>query len=259
MSSELGSRLEALLREPGLWRGHRQARLQAEPSGIAALDALLPGGGWPLGALSELLLDAHGIGELQLLLPTLARLSQSGRCVAMVDPPWLPYPPALAAAGVDTRRLLRLRAGHDAAWAAEQCLRSGHCAAVLFWPEPSVDARQLRRLQLAAEAGRALGFVFGPLHLATQASPAALRLGLHPDPPELHVAFLKLRGGWAPSQGLRLRSLPEALLPAMPDALDGTSAARQDRLAPGRERTQAGAYPASRIQRFVPRERTVLR
>ena len=35
-------------------------------------------------------------------------------------------------------------------WAAEQCLRSGSCAAVLAWPQQA-DDRSLRRLQVAAD------------------------------------------------------------------------------------------------------------
>jgi protein ImuA len=48
-------------------------------SGHAALDAQLPGGGWPVGALTELLLPHPGVGELRLLAPALAALQRQQR------------------------------------------------------------------------------------------------------------------------------------------------------------------------------------
>src|SRR5699024_8581675 len=126
----------------------------------AALDTALPTGGWPEASLSEILPATHGVGELTLVLPTLARLTRRGERVVLVAPPWLPYAPAWQAAGVDLRRLCVVRAAASGrAWALEQCLRSGSCGAVLGWLERS-DNRTLRRLQVAAGAGRALGFVF---------------------------------------------------------------------------------------------------
>jgi hypothetical protein len=61
----------------------------------------------------------------------------------------------------------------------EQALRAGTCGAVLAWPTHA-DFNTLRRLQLAAEAGNALGILFRPLHAAEHTSPAALRLKLEP-------------------------------------------------------------------------------
>ena len=59
---------------PALWRANQLggARAVVSPSGFALLDAQLPGGGWPHGALTELLLAQPGIGELRLLAPALA-------------------------------------------------------------------------------------------------------------------------------------------------------------------------------------------
>ena len=100
--------LETLLRGPHLWRGDSQAEVAqpSVPTGHAALDPLLPGGGWPRGALTELLVTHPGSGELSLLMPALARLSRQDRWIALVTPPHLPYAPALAAAGVDLARLV---------------------------------------------------------------------------------------------------------------------------------------------------------
>lgn len=54
-----------------VWRGDRLAEPEAPglPTGHSRLDAVLPGGGWPRGALTEFLLPHPGVGELGLLLP----------------------------------------------------------------------------------------------------------------------------------------------------------------------------------------------
>ena len=83
--------LEEALRHPRVWRGHSLAgAVPGVPTGFAALDAWLPGGGWPAGALTELLVSAKGIGELGLLLPALARLTCAGKRVVWLAPPHLP-------------------------------------------------------------------------------------------------------------------------------------------------------------------------
>ena len=128
-----GAPLDSLLLQRQVWRGRSPATTPAapSPSGYPALDAALPSRGWPDAALSEILLAADGIGELQLLWPTLARLSRTGDgCIALVAPPFHPYPPAWHAAGVrlDALQVIRARTPRDALWTTEQCLRSGACA-----------------------------------------------------------------------------------------------------------------------------------
>ena len=166
--------LDKLLLERRVWKGQPQgAPADVQPTGHGLLDALLPSGGWPAAALSEILHGAEGIGELQLLWPTLARLSQAAERILLVAPPHLPYPPAWLAAGVDLRWLSLVEANsRDALWAAEQCLRSGSCGAVLCWPKQA-DDRALRRLQIAAETGQTLAFAYRPLAEAVNPSPAA--------------------------------------------------------------------------------------
>ncbi|MBT1119388.1 translesion DNA synthesis-associated protein ImuA [Stutzerimonas nitrititolerans] len=189
--------LDSLLDQRRLWKGQPQARpSDSQSTGYAALDAALPIGGWPESALIEILLPAEGMGELQLLWPTLARLTGKGERIALVAPPHVPYPQAWQAAGVDLRWLSIIEAsGKDALWAAEQCLRSGCCAAVLCWPQQA-DDRALRRLQVAAETGQTLAFAYRPLKEAMNPSPAALRIALEAQPaPQLRV--LKCRGGLA--------------------------------------------------------------
>lgn len=205
--------LSVLIKRPDLWRGGETARV-AIPSistGFPALDALLPGGGWPRGALTEILCEGEGIGELSLLTPALARLSRQDLWIAFVGPPHLPYAPALAAAGIDLARVVMIRPekSTDLLWAMEQALRSGSCSAVLAWP-PYLTGQAARRLQLAAEAGGGWGVYFAPGTSATAPSLAALRLALSPaslpcavaSPNrscKLQIKILKRRGGAVPS------------------------------------------------------------
>lgn len=189
--------LHELLRQPGIWRTtHATPEFPVIPSGFAELDAILPGGGWQDRALTEVLHDQSGLGELRLLMPALARLSHSGRWVAMVGPPNIPYAPALAAQGLDLSRVLLVhpRRDSDALWAVEQALRSGTCAAVLAWPG-QLSNRQLRRLQLATESGATWGILFRPGAMAGHASPAAIRLRVQGHPSGTTLEFLKLRNG----------------------------------------------------------------
>lgn len=190
--------IDHLLAERRVWRGQRTDRTaaDAQPTGFAPLDAVLPAGGWPTGALSEVLLPADGVGELRLVWPALAALGQGNRAIVLVAPPYLPYAPAWQAAGVRLASLQVVTATpREALWATEQCLRSGACAAVLCWPG-NVDDRALRRLQVAAETGRALGFAFRPLRAAANPSPAALRIAIEPSSRQLRV--LKCRGASVP-------------------------------------------------------------
>lgn len=188
--------LETLFNAGRVWKGRPTTPASSpQPTGHAALDAALPGGGWPEAALTEILVAGQGVGELQLLWPTLARLSAAGERIVLVAPPHVPYPQAWQNAGVDLRQLAVIQAGErDALWAAEQCLRSGSCGAVLCWPQQA-DDRALRRLQVAAETGQTLAFAYRSLQHALNPSPAALRIAVEARPAQWRV--LKCRGGLA--------------------------------------------------------------
>lgn len=228
--------LETLISSRKLWRG-QPANLapSSQPTGHAALDAALPTGGWPEASLTELLLPMHGVGELRLMWPALARLSQGwppqaqampaksaraqashafdgGGIVVLIDPPFEPYAPAWRDAGVALSRLQMIRArGRDALWAAEQCLRSGACAAVLCWPQRA-DDRALRRLQVAAETGQCLGFALRDSKAALNPSPAALRIAIDASPRQLRV--LKCRGGNVPTRPIPFATTTSEPTPA---------------------------------------------
>lgn len=194
--------LDKLVNQGAVWRGAGGRHADCLASGREELDRLL-GGGWPRGALVELL--GEGCSGLGLLLPALARLHGEGGWLAWVNPPHLPYAPALAARGLRLERCLLLRgAVAEVPWATEQALRSGSCAAVLAWPDRLTDA-QVRRLQLAAETGAALGVLFRPPTQGAQASPVALRLRIQAESDGgVRVRVLKRRGGWGGAE-LRLR------------------------------------------------------
>lgn len=195
----MNNALDELLQQPGIWRGRERVAstgLEHAATGFRELDAALPGGGWPLGALTEILHSESGIGELRLLMPALARLSRQGRWIALIAPPFIPYAPALAAFGIDLGHVLLVHPKNsvDTLWALEQALRAGTCGAVLAWPK-QLDERVLRRLQLAAEAGKAWGVLFRDRASAAQTSPAALRLELSSAADRTLVRLIKCRGG----------------------------------------------------------------
>jgi hypothetical protein len=196
MMSTPRAALAAVLSHPAVWRGDDCAPDPAAlPSGFAALDAVLPGGGWPSAALTEIHLASEGIGELRLVLPALVALQREGRDIVWIAPPHRPYAPALAAAGVDCARLyiVRCTTPQDALWATEQALRAPECGAACAWLGTD-DDRVLRRLAVAARDGRTPGMLWRRPGHAAQAAAAALRLALAPHAGKLAVRVLKRRG-----------------------------------------------------------------
>ena len=210
--------LHQLLQNRRIWRGTDQAESsgwQGLASGYPRLDRHLPGGGWPQQALTEIMLEHYGSGELKLLMPALARLSQiddrvdsrvdnrgvkhadpAAGWIAWIAPPFEPYPPALAQWGVNLSRVLivRPRKPGDSLWAAEQALASGNCAAVLLWSE-TLDDSASRRLQLAAEKGQSWAIAFRSLRALSEASAAALRIKVTAGINGTDLGILKSRGG----------------------------------------------------------------
>jgi hypothetical protein len=193
--------LEEILRRQPVWRGAlSRAEIPAVSTGYPALDEQLPGRGWPAGALTELLTDAQGAGEVQLLAPSLGPLSWAGKRIVWLAPPHLPYAPALAAAGIDLAQLAIVHASarRDALWAAEQVLRAHCCHALVAWFR-HVRYDELRRLAVAAEGGPAWVAIFRPREAFAESSPAALRVALEPQADALCVHILKRRGPPAPA------------------------------------------------------------
>jgi len=195
--------LADLLADARVWK-LKDARPSASrpvwSTGRSALDARLPGGGWPTASLIEVLLETAGLGEVQLFLPALVecqnRTDGEIPWLVWIAPPYEPYAPALAQQGIELSRLLVVRPGSagEALWAAEQALGSGVCAVVLLWLQ-GTDDRWLRRLKLAAEAGGALGVLFRPERHRFESSPASLRLLLTRTEHETRLELLKVQGG----------------------------------------------------------------
>jgi hypothetical protein len=193
--------LADILQRQAVWRGTAtpgesgNPAMPAVPTGYAGLDAAFPGGGWPTAGLAEILCRAEGIGELQIVLPALAALTAAGRRVAWLAPPYLPYAPALRAAGVRLEQLTVIRAPgrRDALWAAEQALRARSFHALLLWL-PRASYAELRRLAVAAQAGPGFVLTFRPPEASCEASPAVLRLALEPGEGQVAVQILKRRG-----------------------------------------------------------------
>jgi protein ImuA len=188
---------------PALWLGHQLGRHadRGQPTGFAALDAQLPGGGWPRRVLTELLLAHPGVGELRLLGAALAAVQQAGRLVMLFDPPHRLSAGALVQQGLDLGQMLvvhsrcpALPAG-DSLWALEQALKSGHVGAVVAWLPPRLRAERLRRLQIAAQAHDGPAFVFRETAAQQRPTAAPLRLALHAGGVDtLQVRLLKRRG-----------------------------------------------------------------
>jgi len=241
--------IDHILSTPALWRGrqvnsegHRVVR-----SGWPMLDALLPGGGWPLGSLIEVGIPAPGSGECALFLPLWvdppARIDATSKpaspgagtsrapsrrtkplpaaatqkLVTLIDPPFLPYAPGWQQRGVALSRLwwVRAQSERQRLWAAEQSLRSGICAAVMLWPQ-DIEGNALRRLQLAAESSDALGLCFRPEAELAHASHAPIRLHLRPGAACWDIELIKCRGR---TGGARLRiPHPSSSPPPLPAA-----------------------------------------
>ena len=191
------ARLAARLAHPAIWRGGDCAPEPASvPTGHAALDAVLPGGGWPGAGLTEVLLAREGIGEIALMLPALAALQRARRDVVWIAPPHRPYAPALAAAGIDLARfhVVECARPDDALWACEQALRAPECGAAFAWLGHH-DDRSMRRLAVAAREGRTWGVLWRRPGQRARATPASLRLALARQHGRLAVRVLKRRGG----------------------------------------------------------------
>jgi protein ImuA len=238
--------------DASLWRGCELAGQQAtrvQASGWPELDAELPGGGWPLGALTEVLSPQSGVLEWRLCAPALKPVVAAGGTVLVVAPPQVPHLPGLGQMGLEPSRLVWVQAEAPAQrlWATEQLLRSGACAAVLAWL-PQVRPEQLRRLQLAAQGGQALLWAFRPEAARHEASAAPLRLLASPGRPlggpargaagalaSIQLQLLKRRGP-VHEQALQL--------PAWPEALRAVSPPRLRPAAPPRRAPVRAAQPA---------------
>ncbi|EIN00417.1 hypothetical protein WQE_15341 [Paraburkholderia hospita] len=180
---------------PSLWRASQLARARSRvvDTGFPALSRELPGGGWPLASLVDVLVQQAGVGELRLLNPALS----SGRpgAIIFVNAPHQPDGLGLHYIGMPLERIVLVKAATsaDALWSVEQALRAGTCSAVICWAS-HVKGSSLRRLHLAAQSAESLFFMVRPLATAQDSSPAVLRVALRPTAEGLTVDIVKRRG-----------------------------------------------------------------
>ena len=198
--------IASVLTRTDTWRGHSQRLPRSTiATGHGHLDRLLQGG-WPLSALSELLPQQPGIGELSLLLPTIKYYADNHQLCVWLDPPYQPYAPTLVAAGIALDKLLIVRSKSPAEWlwAAEQSIRSG--ALLLAWTKQKLPRyADLRKLQLAAANSNNAAFLFSAPNALAAPSPVALRLELQSlQVNQLLLTVRKMRGT-ASGEQLQLR------------------------------------------------------
>jgi protein ImuA len=182
-----------------VWPGHLLGvgEHRCWPSGHGALDAELPGGGWPTRAISELLQVQPGQAEWRLLLPTLLQVVAAGGHVLLVAPPFVPHLPGLAQQGLPPDKVIRLdaRTPQERLWVTEQALLTDGLWAVVSWL-PQARPEQIRRLQACAASHQGPAFLLRPARAAHEpsAAPLRLQLSLGPCPHPIRVDILKRRG-----------------------------------------------------------------
>lgn len=235
-----------------LWRGDAFGSHAASGicTGFPELNRELPGGGWPPSVLTELLWVQQGGGELRLLAPALAGLSRAGKPLILLAPPYLVFAPALAQLGIDIRQILLVQSEKpaDRLWAVEQVLKSASFGALLCWL-PQARPEHLRRLQLAANGGDGLSFVFRPASAQMESSPAPLRLLCGAGPAgKISVEVIKRRGPAASAPIVLPAPLPPVIAraikePRVPASSSAESAHVLDR--PVSAATAAGSRVSS--------------
>jgi protein ImuA len=153
----------------------------ALPTGLPALDRVLPLGGIRRGALVELLDARSGCGAETVAAVLTRAARRPGETVVVVDPDRQFYPPALATWGVPLGRLVVVHAADDAdaLWAADQALRCPAVCAV-WLRRDRLAPHDARRLQLAAEDGGTLGVLFRPDRVRGRPTWADVQIAVQP-------------------------------------------------------------------------------
>ena len=151
-------------------------------TGIAALDDILPDRGLQRGALSEWIASERGSGAATLALQACRQAQREGPLI-IVDSERSVYAPAVHAAGLQLKEIVLVRPASrtDFLWAVEQSLRCSGVGAVLCRID-YLKTQEFRRLQLAAEAGTAVGVLIRPAAAHKHAGWADVRLLITPRP-----------------------------------------------------------------------------
>ena len=211
-------RVEDLLKKPGMMKANQATRfLETYPTGFDLLNQALMGGGWPKKGLVEILLSTPNCGALRLMMPLLGKLSQEGKWIILINPPYIPLFSEWVREGVSLSNVLvidfpdtdeDLEKKH--LWAYEQALKFHSCGVALFWCHELTLAKA-RRLKLSAESGGTLGLIFRPSMYGRHPLAALSRLQLdiipqdtdHVGPREVAPLSLKvthIKGNGTPSK-----------------------------------------------------------
>ncbi|WP_284428278.1 translesion DNA synthesis-associated protein ImuA [Acidovorax sp. SUPP950] len=236
----------------GVWRATELPDAQGAtlPTGHTVLDAALPGGGWPLREVIEVLQPQPGVAELRLLSPALAAVAATGEDLVLVGPPMPPHPAGIQQLGIDACRLTWIAADTplDRLWTVEQLVRAGSAGAIVAWL-PRARADQIRRLQVCAQGCDGPVFLVRPAEVAREPSAAPLRVLLEPALDwEIQLQLIKCRG----SVGGRLT------IPTVPPAIEPILTARSRRpaaLIASRRTAQLpanGRTPSHAVDRTAP-------
>ena len=191
-----------LRRNPNIWRGSEMAGQgkRGHPTGYPQLDAILPTRGWPQNAMMEIITPHWGMGELQLLMPFMRSITEQGKWILWISPPYLLYAPALVRASIDIKQVLVVQLENsckEVLWTIEKALQTESCGLVLAW-QNWLPNKVIRRLQLAAESGQTLGALFH--HRDSKDSLSSLRLRINPVSDQNYqstrIEILKAKGSY---------------------------------------------------------------
>jgi len=163
-------------------RSISQARNEVASTGCAPFNDLFPQQGIREGSLVEWL-DASNYGNAALLSLRVARaILDEEQAIIVIDPSRALYPMALATLGFNLAQVVFVHPAteQEALWACEESLR---CPGVrLVWAQlPQVSSHNFRRLQLAAESSRGIGFLSRTASARYHPSWADVRLLVHPS------------------------------------------------------------------------------
>jgi protein ImuA len=225
--------------EAALWRGDQLGSTVTKvvATGFAALDAELPGGGWPARSLTELLQPQPTVLEWRLLAPAMRQVVARGDDIIVVGPPKHPHLPGLRDEGIDERRLVWIQAAtpSERLWVTEQLVKANAAGMLVAWL-PQARQEQIRRLQVCAQGCDCPVVLCRPAAAQNEPSAAPLRLQVAFGPDwELQVRLLKRKGS-AHEGVLHLPSIPRGLAPLITPRLSKPS----DLLAGRKPRVPAG-------------------
>ena len=238
---------------PHVWRAGSvgAASMQTISTGYDVLSHVLPGGGWPCGAMTEVLQPQPGQHEWGLVAPALGTLQAASpsALVVLVGAPYCPFGPALGARQLNMQRVLNINSKNDSPamlWATREALQCADVCAVLAWL-PDARSAHLRRLQIAAQIHNKLLFVFRPLQAQHDSSPAPLRLRIAGVPHAATSAAHSLQIDVFKRRGPLLSA--SVLIDTRPPRLAALLAASRERVHQHEPERQSALFDMSEILR----------